>query len=71
MLSQDEYNRYWEMVMERLLRDKELRVGQVMYNALYHLNSEVAEGVVGSGNDPFYDDSRIMGFIGYIKPKVK
>jgi hypothetical protein len=71
MLSQEEYNRYWEMVMERLLRDKELRVGQVMYNALYKLNSKVAEGVVGSGNDPFYDDSRIMGFIEYIKPKVK
>jgi len=71
MLSQEEYNRYWEMVMERLLRDKELRVGQVMYNALYKLNESVANEVVEAGVDPFYDDSRIMGFIEYIKPKVK
>jgi hypothetical protein len=69
MLTQNEYNKFWEMVCDRLLADRNLRLGQCMFNALFRLNEPVSKKIVEMGLDPFYNEAVIKQFIAAIKPK--
>ncbi len=39
------------------------RKGQAYFNALYETNIELAESIVGTDIDPFYDDAKVVPFL--------
>ena len=68
-LTPQEYEQFKLMVFDRLvLRDRELRRGQSLYNALHTLQPDIANQICTTELDPFYQDSRIDAFIEAIKP---
>ena len=44
------------------LRRSNLREGQVWYNTLQEMHPDIANKVVGTFRDPFYDDSILPDF---------
>ncbi len=67
-LTKEEYSKFLNRVAFNLENKGELRVGQVLYNALYWVNPEVALSIAGSEVDPFFMDARATAFLNKIKP---
>jgi hypothetical protein len=67
-LNNEEYAQFCNRIEHVTKIKSELRRGQQMYNALYHINPKVAESVGGTELDPFYHDDRIDKFLATIKP---
>ena len=51
---------------EMRLKYPQLRKGQSLMNSLCELFPEVYESVVGTNNDPFYEDGLLKRFISYV-----
>lgn len=64
MITWSEYN---ARVAECVSSMPALRVGQAYYNVLHDTRPELAGVVRDSGDDPFYADSRIPGFLVLIR----
>lgn len=47
-------------------RHRALRGGQSFYNVLSYHRPDLAEKVVGTECDPYYDDNRIPAFLEYV-----
>lgn len=47
---------------QRLRSNKYQRIGQLAFNCLADLHPELARKVLGTKNDPFYQDDKIYGF---------
>jgi len=56
-------------VILNLLKHKQWRLGQAMFNTLYELAPTRADKIRGSGLDPFHNNSRILPFIQWIFPE--
>ena len=48
-----------------------LRKGQTFYNVLCELEPGVAEGLVGTADDPFYDDGKLPDFLARVAQTLR
>ncbi len=59
------YRKFDTLLLEvnlEMRRYPNLRAGQNAFNTLYKLDSNVANLIRGTKNDPFYHDDRLTGF---------
>lgn len=47
------------------------RYGQTLFNALYELDSEMANKIRATEHDPFYDDGKVDKFLDYLDEEWK
>lgn len=54
------------LASERARKQPNERTGQAAFNMLTQVNDALAEKVRGTSYDPFYDDSRLADFYGFL-----
>jgi len=65
-LTDQEYNRFIQTVVEVYYANTDWRYGQTMFNVLDEEYPELANEIRGTANDPFYNNDRIEACINYI-----
>ena len=68
MLTQEEWTKLNKLVSAALHCNRNLRVGQAWFNALYDVRSDIACSICGGDADPFYKDENLGAFFEYITP---
>jgi hypothetical protein len=57
------FGQYQDAVAMALRQRPGMRKGQTFYNVLLELEPELAERLVGTADDPFYDDAKLPDFL--------
>jgi hypothetical protein len=48
-----------------------IRLGQAGFNALHDIDKELAEKIVGTNQDPYYDDEKVDALIEFLSNEWK
>lgn len=59
---------YWNKFANEVAWDQyEFRTGEMMFNALNNMDSKLANSLLGTSCDPFYNDENIPEFLEFIR----
>lgn len=61
-LTSEEFLSLQKDVEELISLHPDLRKGQCFFNCLHEINPELADSLLGTENDPFYNDDCLEGF---------
>lgn len=61
-----DFGRFLERASRHKAENPQMRAGQAFYNVLHSVDTQLADKIRSTSVDPYYDDSRLAGFLSYV-----